>query len=554
MLASFAIVIVLIMAFSVYNFMANDKMAKKNHQIVDANLQLLMASKDLSSSISQRQVAVRNYLVRGDGHSITQFEEGNTLAEESLQRLTKLLTKDEVEEANQLAEKAREWRKYIEDDVIEPYRNGDKNLALENANKYQQLSDEVREGYEAIAERHAKEMVEMGKEVITTTDQIKTIGIVVAIIVIILSIIIAIFTANAITRPVKRVVSFMQQLEQGNLQQQPLKAITQDEIGELTLAANSMQEKLHHTMVVIQDVSETVAANSEEIAQSSNEVKSGADQVARTMQELAEGAEQQASTATDLAQIVEQFSRDVSTTSAEGEALANHSTQVTTLTTKGQHYMTDSTDQMMQIDKIVQVAVQKVEGLNEKSNEISELVSVIASIADQTNLLALNAAIEAARAGEQGKGFAVVADEVRKLAEQVAFSVTDISTIVTGIQAETSDVTSALQDGYKEVHKGTEQITATNETFSEIASAVQQMTGNIDVITENLISIGTTTKEINHAIDDIAAISQQAAAGVEETTATVEETASTMEEMANGTDQLARRAEELNEQLRQFKL
>ena len=209
---------------------------------------------------------------------------------------------------------------------------------------------------------------------------------------------------------------------------------------------------------------------------------------------------------------------------------------------------------MRAIDRIVQESVIKVEGLSEQSKEITRLVSVIDGIANQTNLLALNAAIEAARAGEHGKGFAVVADEVRKLAEQVSLSVIDISTIVSDIQAETINVTSSLQAGYEEVKRGTAQITYTGETFENIADAVNNMFANIETISDNIQGIAETSTKINQAIDEIAAISEQSAAGVQQTSATIEETASTMEEMARNTDMLAEMAEQLNDQVRQFKL
>src|SRR5699024_11327619 len=137
--------------------------------------------------------------------------------------------------------------------------------------------------------------------------------------------------------------------------------------------------------------------------------------------------------------------------------------------------MEASTEQMNMIDAMMQEAVQKVEGLDLNSQEISKLVLVIQDIAEQTNLLALNAAIEAARAGEHGQGFAVVADEVRKLAEQVADSVSDITGIVERNHQESNIVTESLQAGYKEVEQGTKQIATNSEMLYGINQAVTEM-------------------------------------------------------------------------------
>src|SRR5690625_451591 len=151
--------------------------------------------------------------------------------------------------------------------------------------------------------------------------------------------------------------------------------------------------------------------------------------------------------------------------------------------------MSTSTNHMKRIDQIVQDAVEKVEGLDRHSQEISELVLMIQDIAEQTNLLALNAAIEAARAGEHGQGFAVVADEVRKLAEESSSSVVHITDIVNRIQDESSNVAASLRSGYTEVEEGTSHIVKTSETFLEISQSVNDMIERIEDISENLNDI-----------------------------------------------------------------
>lgn len=372
--------------------------------------------------------------------------------------------------------------------------------------------------------------------------------------VLLLAIVVSILVARGITKPVKQVMVRMESIANGDLNHKPLQSKYGNEIGQLINATNDMNENMRSLLNQINEVSETVSSQSEELTQAASEVKAGTEQIATTMEEIAAGAETQANSASDLASIMGSFSTRVEEANKNGEQIQSNTGKVLEMTAKGSQLMNSSTEQMLKIDHIVEEAVEKMESLDNQSQEISKLVSVIKDVADQTNLLALNAAIEAARAGEQGKGFAVVADEVRKLAEQVALSVNDITGFVSTIQNESSDVAESLKDVYSEVERGTAQLNMTSETFTGISSAVTDMVQSIGIVSEKLSELEASNQQINGSIEEIASVSEESAAGIEQTAAFAQQSSGSMEEVAGSSDHLAKLAEELNELVRRFKL
>lgn len=551
LIISFSIVVLLVVGLGVYNLISVKNVNNMTEGIVNQELPLLIADQKLATTMANRIAAVRAYTLFGDPQYKEQFNEYTELSEEYQTQAEVLSASKEFE---QLIADTVTWRDAIVSEVFGEYDKGNEDIALENLVKLAENGTGLVNRYEEIADEREQITNEQGSRIISDGDSTFKMILIVTIIVVVISMIAAVFTSSIISKPIIKVMERMNLIAAGDLSHEPLIVHTRDEVGQLVVATNEMSANTRELLNKINNVSETVTAQSEELTQSSNEVNAASEQVATTMQELAYGIESEAESASELATIMEVFTTKVEEANGKGESIQHTSQKVLEKTTEGTHLMEMSTNQMNQIDAIMHDAVLKIKGLDTQSQEISKLVDVIQEIAGQTNLLALNAAIEAARAGEQGKGFAVVAEEVKKLAEQVAVSVTDITGIVDTIQSESGIVTVSLQDGYTEVQRGTEQLQDTSKTFTEIKNSVNDMANDILIISDNLSEIATNSEEMSGTVEEIAAISEQSAAGVQETAASTQQTSSSMEEVAGSSVQLARLAEELNGLVQQFKI
>ena len=551
-LLGFAITIVLTFIYSVFTYSTTKNSNTSLDQVVNEDLLLLSSYENVTASFPIRLGAVRGYLLTGDPELKDIFK---LYTEQSLQHQNTIKSiEGGNSQSDELMQREDDWRKNMETKVFDVYDDGNVELAIKNSVELSEETNLVYSGFEKLAVENQQAIKNNGEDMVLRSEKRMTSSIKFSLTVMLISIAIAIFTARVISTPVRLVAERMKIIADGDVSQEHLVAKTNDEVGDLVNSTNDMQAKMNTIIKQINSVSNTVLAHGEELTQSSSEVKEGTNQAAVTMHDLATGAGTQAEDANHLVSIMHTFVEKVLETNENGMTVQKYSEEVIHMTEDGVEMIAFSANQMAKINELVQHSVEKVEGLDVQSQEISKLVTVISEIAAQTNLLALNAAIEAARAGEHGQGFAVVADEVRKLAEQVSHSVTDISGIVGRIQGETRSVSSSLADGYKEVEQGTEQLQQTKETFNKISKAVLYMDENIKNVGSNLNEIVESTNEINNTIDDIAAVSEEAAAGVEQTSASIQQTASSMEEVANSSAELAKLSEELNGLVGQFKL
>jgi methyl-accepting chemotaxis protein len=276
-----------------------------------------------------------------------------------------------------------------------------------------------------------------------------------------------------------------------------------DEIGTMAKALNLTIEALRDTMATISQSAEHLASASEEISagagQTSQSAKTQSDQslqVATAMQEMA---------ATVLE--ISQNSHRASTASRGAAEAARNGGKVVEETLSTMRGIADSTAK----------AASTMSELGKSSEQIGKIISVIDDIADQTNLLALNAAIEAARAGEQGRGFAVVADEVRKLAERTTNATKEITVMIQSIQSETRKAVSAMQQGTADVQVGLEKTSASGAALRQIILMAEEVGDMISTIATAATEQSAATEEINSGVSHISSSTQSASSASEET-------------------------------------
>lgn len=552
MLLGFSFVIIFVLVLGVYNFYATNEVNHKTESIIDTEVPVLLSNQQLAYTIAHRISIIRSFLGTGDEDHMKEFDEYTKMGHDYANRIKNALPTKEYDESTYTA--LKKWEAAIEEDVFGVYQERQRAQARSNFNSLLKDAEKMMNEYEAFAFDRESLIQESGQEVITSGRTTIYVASAIVAAVILVGVVIALGTSRTITNPLRTVMERMNSIAEGNLTHEPLETNLRDEIGQLVDATNEMTENSRNLLDSIHKASENINDESEALTSSADEVKAGSEQVASTMEDLASGSETQARHAGELSSVMSQFIQRVEQANENGEYIQTASEDVLKMTNEGTALMDQSNKQMTLIDEIVQDAVAKVEGLDDHSKEISELVLVIQDIADQTNLLALNAAIEAARAGEHGRGFAVVADEVRKLAEQVSLSVTDITGIVNNIQNESSTVSKSLRAGYGEVTEGTTQIQTTRETFQHISTAVEEMVKHIHVVSENLEDIASNTQEMGGSIEEIAAVSEESAAGIEQTSAQSQQASSAMEEVAGSSRDLVELAENLDQYVRKFKV
>lgn len=319
-----------------------------------------------------------------------------------------------------------------------------------------------------------------------------------------------------------------------------LTIVSQIARGDLTLRGRVSNDALGNVVDSVNYMLDNFAKVLERVRKAAVDVQSSANEILIASEEMSTGAIQQDQEITNTSSAVEQLTVSMKQVSNNAEASAEAARRALDAAEQGNRSVRDTLEGMQRIRSSVQATAKRIKALGDRSLEISEIVNVINDITEQTNLLALNAAIEAARAGEAGRGFAVVADEVRKLAEHSRNATKDIAALIKAIQAETNDAVIVMEEGTKEVEIGAKLADQAGKALDAISSVVRQSAELVQEISLASKQQVRGTEGVANAMQIISNITRQTSQGARQTSRTVE--------------QLVHMSEQLNEALAQFRV
>ena len=386
-----------------------------------------------------------------------------------------------------------------------------------------------------------------------TAAKAKWYTIAIAAFVLLLGMVMAYFLGSYIAKPIRQLMKASEKIADGDLSAD-ISVKSRDEAGKLAESFKRMSENLQQLIGHISASSEEVSKTSLQLKNVSAESSESAAQVAESMNSMSEGINEVVSSVSDCHTSAAEIDQQLTHVTEKVNEMKNVAEGVSKDSKTGQELVEETLRQTQTIKNVMEESKQAASEMQNHTEEIEKVIGMISSIAEQTNLLALNASIEAARVGEEGQGFAVVAGEVRKLSERSADAALSVSQLVAGTQESSRLVMERIQEGNAAVDKGQILINGTYENFSGIFKGISQFAERTDQLLQSLLKVEKSYQNISAAMEQISAVTEEQAAGSEEVAAAAEQQSAGMQEIASAIQQLSALSEELNQAASKFKL
>lgn len=385
--------------------------------------------------------------------------------------------------------------------------------------------------------------IEVSKNVIT----------IMSLIAILLSFLGAIWIIRLIIEPINKLSIGANLISKGDLTQE-IKLKSNDELGQLGKAFNKMSNDLRDIIYRIIDSASTLGAASEELLASAQETASSTHQINISVSNISDGATRQSKSIEGATDVVQKLLNKINNVSNYIQDTDERTIKAAENSNSGLNKVEEAVIKIENIQHSATEMSYAIVSLDNYSKEIGKITEVIQNISDQTNLLALNASIEAARVGEHGKGFSVVAEEIRKLAEQSNDSAGSIAILIENIKNESENVMKSMKKSSEDIENGVNAVIVAGDSFRNINREIDHVVKGTNSITKMSEEIQNDAKEITYIMENINEFSQESVAGMEEISSATDEQTSVMESVTEALKNLTDLAEDLQVAVNNFKV
>lgn len=556
LIGSFLIVSLIFGVASIYSYINMKKTNDSYEYLIDTVAEIRSVTQSIQTDTALQTGFYRAYMLYDDNQEFREkMNDSNTKIEEAIEKAKKLSTLQETRDRLDVIKESNDKFKDIANQVMDR-KTIDEDAAISEglelivpiSNKLtadtQSMHDWLKEDILVVKDLETREASKQARINLLLISAFATLVAVAS------GVVISIF----ISKPIVTLGNLTKRVASGDLNVEKIKIKSKDEVYYLNESFEQMTNNLRGMISSISVNSDQVAASAEELNASAEQTSKATETVAAAIQEISSGADVTTTKLEKNSTSLQEILRGILHISDSSASVSELSRVSTKEAEEGGKFVENNLAQMKFIQESVSRSNDVVTSLSKRSKEIGTILDVISGIADQTNLLALNAAIEAARAGEHGKGFAVVADEVRKLAEQSQLSTKSIADLISLIQKDTEESVQIMGEVVINAEEGVKVSERTSEKFTQILASTRNITPQIEQVTATVQQISASIDEIANSAEEISKLAKDNAASSEEVAASTEEQLASMEEIDASAQALAQMAEELKSVVSKFKL
>ncbi|BDV44205.1 chemotaxis protein [Geotalea uraniireducens] len=474
-------------------------------QVANETLPHLMHAYELDIATVQIAEIVNDAIVTRNAARVQDAEKPLAVAKEGIARFREMFAREHDERASrEVDELATDLDRFhaLGKGMVDAYLGGGAAAGDRAMAEFDQARERLTAAIEKLQQSQAAEATATAGGIVAAAGKTLLVLVAACAVALLCSVLIAVSITRAITRPLQYAVNVNDRLAAGDLTVK-IEATGRDETGQLLRSMQNMVDNLRDMLSQMIAIATGIASASSQLQATSAQIATGAEEVAAQTVTVATASEEMAATSSDIA--------------ANCTLAADASRQTIDSAAAGATVVNETIGGMNVIAAQVRQSAGTVETLGSRSEHIGEIIGTIEDIADQTNLLALNAAIEAARAGEQGRGFAVVADEVRALAERTGKATREIAAMIKAIQQETREAVRTMEVGVQEVERGAASSQKSGLALEEIVRRINEMSLQISQIATAAEEQTATTSEVTNNIQQITEVVHLTARGADET-------------------------------------